>query len=92
MKKPITVALCALPLAMALGDDYQFIRTPGWNPVSASLQNSFADRSGGVALSTAGKTAKSPSCGLEARFRSWDESDGVELRSDINFPTVLFVR
>ena len=77
-KSAITAAAVATSFAAALADSYQFINPSTWPAANAC----YSSASAGVALETAGRTGATPSQSLEARYRSWGESDGVPLRSD----------
>ncbi len=90
---PFTVALAmAFGFASAaVAEEYQFICTPGWNPVAASLAKSSTTRSPGAAIATGTirfRTAASP---LDARYRTMDETDPIALRTDKWVGTILYV-
>lgn len=91
---PIGAALAfALGLATAAGaEDYQFILTPGWNAVTASYRNSSTSHSDGSDIATGAIRVASTSSDLEARYRTFDESDPTDLRSDEWQGTILYVR
>ena len=82
-KKMIAAMLAAstilsLPALSPLhADTYQFI-VSGYPVANVS----YSAASSGTSLETATRTDRSAASPLEARYRTWDESDGVALRSD----------
>lgn len=63
--------------AIPAGADYQFI-VSGYPAANESYPAAFAPTS----LVTATRSGKSVSSALEARCRTWDESNATSLRSD----------
>jgi hypothetical protein len=95
MKRPgilIGAATAALSLlgASASADAYQFIKSG--DPVAAATVDSHAAASSGTALETATCVAQAASVSLEARFQTYDESDGIALRSDKPLATFIIMR
>ncbi len=72
----VAVAVAA-GAAIPAGADYQFI-VSGYPAANESYPAAFASTS----LVTATRSGKSVSSALEARCRTWDESDATSLRSD----------
>ena len=82
----------AVPVALAAGaaamltpmmlsaDDYQFIIRG--DPVAAASANSCESASSGTALVTSTRTSPAAAASLEARYRTFDESVGIKLRTD----------
>ena len=70
-------AMLVVPLVAANGDDYQYI-VSGY-PV-ANPSQSLASES--IPLATGRYARRSVEAPLEARYRTWDESDGIALRSN----------
>ena len=75
---------CAFALAMAFGlataaaaDEYQFIRTPGWDPAAASVAGTSSATTAGGAL--------------DAVFNSVRATPGGPLTSKVG-ATMLFIR
>lgn len=91
---PFTLALAlAFDLATAaVADEYQFICTPGWNPVTASLAKSSTTRSLGTAIATGTIRSRTATSSIEARYRTIDETDPIALRTDKWLGTILYVR
>ena len=58
-------------------DTYQFI-VSGY----PAANESYSASSAATSLETATRTDRSAASQLEARYRTWDESDGIALRSD----------
>ena len=81
MKRILTMAsvVMIVPL-MSSADDYPFIISG--DPVAAATANSCAAVSSGTALATGTLSSLTSSAALEARYRTWHESDGAALRSD----------
>lgn len=75
--KKIAMMLGAAALLPLHADTYQFI-VSGYPAVNVS----YSAASSGTSLETATRTDRSAASPLEARYRTWDESDGVALRSD----------
>ena len=72
-------ALLLVPME-ALADDYQFIISG--DPVAASTEGCRVVASSGTSLETGMLTASTAADSLEARYRTWYESNGTSLRSD----------
>lgn len=53
---------------------------------------SYVAASSGTALSTGTRSGRSRASSMEARYRTWDESDGIALRSDKYRAMTIFVR
>ena len=86
------ISLAALALGVAAlsplhADTYQFIIS-GYPAVNES----YAAASSGTALATATRSGGSAASSLEARYRTWDESDGIALRSDKYRATMIIFR
>ena len=64
----------------ALADAYQFIISG--DPVAAATEGCRVAASSGTSLVTGTLTAPTAADSLEARYRTWYESDGTALRSD----------
>lgn len=91
MKKLIMLgwtAMLLIPL-MALADTYQFIISG--DPVAAATEGSRAVPSSGISLETGMRTAPTAADSLEARYRTWYESDGTALRSDKARGIVIYI-
>ena len=76
----LTAAMAVAPLAAANGDEYQFIISG--DPVAAETVDSRESASVGTALVTSMRTSPTEEASLEARYRTFDESDGIKLRTD----------
>ena len=86
--RQIGIAMLTFAVAFAaVGDTYQFIIS-GYPAANAS----YASSSSGTALVTSTRTAPTAAAPLEARYRTWDESDGIALRSDRFVGTVIIFR
>ena len=68
-------------------DTYQFI-VSGY----PAANESYAAASLGTALATATRAVSTTAQALEARYRTWDESDGIALRSDKYRATMIIFR
>ena len=79
-------ALSAIPFA-ANADGYQFI-VSGYPAANVS----YSAASSGTSLVTATRKQPTAAQSLEARYRTWDESDGIALRSDKFRGMILIVR
>lgn len=89
-RKRILVAVAALTVATFLSihaDTYQFIISG--HPAE---DESYFTASAGTALVTATRTDRSPAVPVEARFRTWDASTGIALRTDKFVGTVILLR
>ena len=75
--KRIAVILGAAALLPLHADTYQFI-VSGYPAANVS----YSAASSGTPLETATRSGGSAATPLEARYRTWDESDGIALRSD----------
>ena len=86
----IGAAIMLLAPLEALADDaYQFIMSG--DSVGASTEKCCAVASCSTSLVTGALTASTVSTSLESRYRTWDESVGIALRSD-KLGTVLILR
>ena len=86
--RQIGMAILTFAVAFAaVGDTYQFIIS-GYPAANAS----YASSSSGTALVTSTGTAPTAAAPLEARYRTWDESDGIALRSDRFVGTVFIFK
>ncbi len=79
-------ASAAIPMA-ANADGYQFI-VSGYPAANVS----YSAASSGTSLVTATRKQPTAAQSLEARYRTWDESDGIALRSDKFRGMILIVR
>ena len=68
-------------------DIYQYI-VSGY----PAANENYAAASSGTALVTATRSGGSAASPIEARYRTWDESDGIALRSDKNRATLITFR
>lgn len=86
-----TVAMLLVPLA-ASADTYQFIITPGYDPVVASTNTCSVVASSASSLDTGTSSlpAAEPSS-IEARFRTWLESLGTRLKSTKFRQTIIAI-
>ena len=85
--KRIAVILGAAALLPLHADTYQFI-VSGY----PAANESYAAASAATSLETATRSGGSAASALEARYRTWDESDGIALRSDTYRGLLLIVR
>jgi len=85
----IVFCAAAMPIAV-LADTYQFIIFG--DPVAAATADSRSVASTATALVTATRSGGSAASPIEARFRTWDESDGIALRSDKYRATMIIFR
>lgn len=83
----ILALLAAAALSPLHADTYQFI-VSGY----PAANESYAAASLGTALATATRVVSTTAQALEARYRTWDESDGIALRSDKCRATMIFFR
>lgn len=72
-------AMLLVPMA-ALADAYQFIISG--DPVAASTEGCRVVASSGASLETGMLTTPTTADSLEARYRTWYESNGTALRTD----------
>ena len=77
-------AVALLPLH---ADTYQFI-VSGY----PAANESYAAASAATSLETATRSGWSAASALEARYRTWDESDGIALRSDKYRGLMIIIR
>ena len=73
---PLAAALAFAPSALS-ADEYKFI-VSGY----PAENESYSTASSGTSLETAARTARSGVSPMEARYRTWDESNTSALRSD----------
>ena len=85
----IKLYAAALPFA-ALADTYQFIISG--DPVAAATEDICTVASTATSLVTATRSGGSAASPIEARYRTWDESDGIALRSDKYCATMIIFR
>ena len=78
-----------LPIA-AFADTYQFIISG--DPVAAAMADSRTVPSAATSLQTGTLSTPTAAVSMEARYRTWDDSDGIALRSDKFVATVIIVR
>jgi len=83
----IPVLLAAAATIAAHADTYQFIIS-GY----PAANESYAAPSGATSLETATRSGGSAASAIEARYRTWDESDGIALRSDKCRATMIIFR
>lgn len=81
------IATTAILPFVANADGYQFI-VSGY----PAANESYAAASLGTALATATRAVSTTAQALEARYRTWDESDGIALRSDKYRATMIIFR
>ena len=72
-------------------DDW-FILTPGWDAATASLARSSTARSSGADIATGALRSASIASDLEARYRTFDDSDPTDLRTDLWYGTIFHIR
>ena len=82
--------VAATALMPSRADTYQFIISG--DPIAAATVDSCAVASSATALATGTYSASTAATSLEARYRTWDESDGITLRSDKCRGFMLFIR
>ena len=92
MKRALLIGTTIMSLVslMASADEYQFIISG--DPVAAATVDSSTAVSSGTSLVTGTLATSTAAASLEARYRTWDESDGVALRSDEFKAMVIFLR
>ena len=76
---PVIGAAMLAPLMLS-ADSYQFIISG--DPVAAATVNSCAEVSPGTALASGTLSKLTATSSLEARYRTWELSNGTSLRSD----------
>ena len=81
------LAFGGVALAPLHADAYEFIIS-GYPAANVS----YASASAGTALATSTRSGGSASSSIEARYRTWDESDGIALRSDKYRATFIIFR
>ncbi len=83
----IAIAFGEAALSPLHADTYQYI-VSGY----PAANESYAAASSGTALATATRAVPTAAQPLEARYRTWDESDGIPFRSDKFQATMLIFR
>ena len=87
-KHKIGILVIVLGVVLSsVGDVYQFIIS-GY----PATNESYPAASSGTALVTATHTVPTVAAPLEARYRTWDESEGIALRSDKYHTTMIIFR
>ena len=88
IKKNVPSAMLAAALYAAMAalsasadDPYQYILTPGYDSAAASLVDSSSASSSATSFSTGTVAARTAATPLEARYRTWLESDGTTVYS-----------
>ena len=89
MKHLATIGVAVFSLAV-LADTYQYIISG--DPMAAATEDSCAVSSVATSLVTATESTRSAASPIEARYRTWDESDGIALRSDKYRATMIILR
>lgn len=87
MKSRTILAAMLAATSAAVADTYQFI-VSGY----PAANESYAAASGGIAFVTATRSGGSAASPIEARYRTWDESDGIPFRSDKFQATMIIFR
>ena len=92
MKKTLLIGTTIMSFAslMSSADEYRFIISG--DPVAAATVGSSAAVSSGTSLVTGTLATPATAVSLEARYRTWDESDGIALRSDEFKAMVIILR
>lgn len=85
----LTAVLSAVSMTASAEDAYRFIKSG--DPVAAASLNSCAAVSPGTALVSGALSRLTASGPLDSRFRTWRESVGTSLRSDMT-GMMIFVR
>ena len=86
-----TVAMLLVPM-VASADDYQFIVTPGYDPVVESTNTCSIVASTASSLTTGALSLPAAeTSSLEARFRTWLESLGTRLKSTKFRQTIIAI-
>ncbi|MBR2838326.1 MAG: hypothetical protein IKE55_06075 [Kiritimatiellae bacterium] len=82
MNRLLLIGAAAMPLVPmgASADAYQFIISG--DPVAAATEGCRVVASSGTSLETGRLATTTAADSLEARYRTWYESDGTALRSD----------
>ena len=90
LRSVIALAVCEfgeMALLPLFADTYQFI-VSGY----PAANESYSAASAGTALATSTRSGGSVASPVEARYRTWDESDGIALRSDKFRATVIIIK
>ena len=91
MRKLLICGAAAMLATLTLSaDDYQFIISG--DPIAASTAKRCESASVGTTLVTSARTSPTVANSLEARYRTFDPSVGVALRSDKFNGMIIFVR
>ena len=79
----LAAAICAAMAALSAraDDPYQYILTPDYDSAAASLADSSSASSSATSLSTGTVATRTAATSLEARYRTWLESDGTTVYS-----------
>ena len=85
--RKILACAAALLAISALAEDYQFI-VSGYPAANVS----YPAESAAIPIETATRNGPTAAQALEARCRTWDESDGIPLRTDKFRATMIIVR
>lgn len=80
-------ALLLVGVAATANADYRFF-VSGW----PTADESYSAASAGTSLVSGTLSAQADAVPLEARYRTWDESDGIALRSDRYRATLLIIK
>ena len=86
MKSRTILAAMLAATSAAVADTYQFI-VSGY----PATNESYPAASAGTALATATRSGVSAASPIEARYRTWNESDGIALRSDKYHATFVII-
>ena len=87
MNKAKHVCVLVLTMVCQTVPGYQFILS-GY----PAANKSYSAASSGVALVAGTQSGASAASPLEARYRTWDESDGIALSSDKFVTMVIYIR
>lgn len=87
IKQLLVAAVIVMAVLLSRADTYQFI-VSGY----PAANESYAMASSGVSFLTATRRGRSAASPLEARYRTWDESDGIAFRSDKYRATMIIFR
>ena len=83
--------MATAPARAAPEEAYSYILTPGWNAEAASLRDTSTARSSGANIATGTIRSASASSDLEARYRTFDESEPTNLHSDKWHGTIISI-
>ena len=83
----LTTAIALSAAQPAAADGYQYI-VSGY----PAANESYPAASAGTSLVTATRSGVSAESSLEARYRTWDESNGIALRSDMYRAMMIIFR